>query len=245
MTKTLFITSYSPKGWEEYARDCIHTWGDLPGSLVLMQEQAEHEAVHVAATAYNLLADVEMRRFLEGCRIFPILRGITQDGGYSYHFDAAKFARKVFAITNAVKNCPEFDRYVWLDADIRCHLPADRAPFEKILDEITDGVYVTYMGRPWFDHSECSFMAFNKVDFPEVHKNFMQTMRESYTKGLFLGLPGYHDCYVFDVCRTLIEPPERNLVPQMPGTLNVMPHTILAPYMTHLKGAAKRGGVSA
>lgn len=246
---TLFITSFGPKGWEEYARDCIATWDSLPGEIVFYGEGQRPQALPspLGPGYRDLLADTELRRFLEGCRIFPLLQGVMMDGGYSYHFDAHKFARKIFAITNAVRDHPDYDIYVWLDADIKYHAVGEAPRVIGLGDEIRnmlDGNYVAYLGRPWWHHSECSFMAFNARDFSDIHKQFMGMMRDSYTKGLFLGCRGYHDCYVFDVCRELIRPPENNLSARGSG-LNVMPQTVLAPYMTHLKGAAKRGGKSA
>lgn len=231
----MIVTSFSDVGFQQYGKLFIETF---------LENWPEEEklVVYVEDSTPNLKNDrVEFRLLFEvdGVKDFldtvlnshPVYRGLRAEGkAYDYRMDAFKFARKVFAITDAATDCAE--PMAWIDADVYTH---SKVP-EGFLKTVLDGKYVAFLGRD-FMYTEAGFVAFNP-DFEASHLSFMSAYKSMYTTGAFRYLGEWHDCYVFDMIRELHGVSGNNLSEDLKLD-NPFPETVLGKYMTHLKGERK------
>jgi hypothetical protein len=119
-----------------------------------------------------------------------------------------------------------------LDADSETYKPVDAEMLHNVMPE---GVAASYLGRPWFRHSETGFIGFRLSDAGNV---FLDNIRDFYVSGRVTSLLEWHDCAVFDYIRRLFERNgERfyNLSAAAHG-LKVFEQTPLGEFMRHHKG---------
>jgi hypothetical protein len=169
----------------------------------------------------------------------PVFRGVvtsnwqTGETVSDFRYDAFRFARKVYAFTDAGISL-KGEKFAWLDADIVFHGDVP----ENYLDSlIPDNIYTTYIGRDWL-YSENGFIGFNSAH--EWHSGFMQLLRNTYATGAFRMLGEWHDCYVYDFVRQAMNVPSRNLAEGLPKMDHPFVNTELGLYMDHLKGPKRK-----
>lgn len=224
----LAVTTFHPAGWN-IAKNCLQgLLASFPGRIVAYYE-AKPDFADERIEFRDWFKIPEAALYLE-----KIKRVIGYDGRqheqYDFRFDANKFCRKVFA-QEAVFD--EDELVFWFDADCVFKQPLP----EEMLRKMLHGVPFAYMGRRGHKaYTETGFLGFNTK-----HQDF-QAFRAKYlsyfTTGKIFGqLKGWHDCIAFDQAREGLG--GNNLSPDGMSFGNVMEHTILAPYMKHLKGNLK------
>lgn len=233
--KYAVCTSFSPDGFRQYGRRFIETFiehWNIP--LVVFHEEDEPNIVHPNITYVDLYSIPEFVAFDKKWCTFAAAHGIVGKEGnkylVDYHFQALKFARKVFAITD-----PRFvgDWLLWVDADVITTGPVtddflSRAcPIDTLL---------SYLGRDEWPHSECGFVGY-RIGHP-VGRAFLDELRRIYTSGELFMLDEWHDSYVFDVVRGRFGAWHQhfhNISQNVKGN-HVWPNTVLGEVMTHAKG---------
>jgi hypothetical protein len=156
---------------------------------------------------------------------------------YSYRFDAARFAVKVFVWRDAALRTGA-GILTWLDGDT-VTTAAVPAGFPTTLLE---GADVAYLGRGRM-HPENGYVGFR---VPEALP-LLEWCCAQYHSGAFRAIAsGWTDCHVL---RAGIEAGlvrARDLTShRYEGRSHIWPVSPLAPYLDHLKGARKRRGASA
>jgi hypothetical protein len=221
----LAVTTFKPSAFDLYAEKCLQGLAEFfPGKVIAyVEEPVEVDGVEVR----DLFSIPGCKTYLEKIRRVHGYDG-KGTGQYDFRFNCNAFCRKVFAQDHVFD---EDDLVFWIDADSVVKKPIP----ESFLTEMMDGVPLAYMGRRR-TYTETGFVGFNTK-----HEDF-QKFRERYlswfTSGkVFQQLKGWHDCIAFDLAREGIK--GRNLSPAGEGYGHVMQHTVLEPYLTHLKGNRK------
>ncbi len=164
---------------------------------------------------------------------FPMMRGDIGEGKYDIQFDARQ-ARKCFIESHA---CQEYGgKVAWLDADVVTHADVPGDFLDRVLP---DDKLCAYLGRPWWRYSETGFIAWN-ADHPAC-STFMKGYRNIYLSGAIFMLPGWHDCYGFDILRQ--QQPAKwfvNLAEGLPECMHPFVNSPLGAFMDHRKGQRKK-----
>lgn len=224
---TAVVTTFSPKGYGVYGKRMIdsfaeHWPADVP--LFVFYEGAKPEDANPRAIWCQLDSDKDRAAFL----------AVHKDEGgpkIDYRFLVATYSHKVFAYT-AVPHTGDW--LIWLDGDIETFAPVTHDLLKHVQP---DGMLGSYLGRPWFRHSETGFLCFRLDD---TGKAFLRDVRSVYTSGEVKKLPEWHDCMVFDRVRKLYERKGYrflNLSKDCNG-LAVFEQTVLGKVMRHNKGPA-------
>lgn len=221
------VTTFSKTGYEVYGKKFLETFvKHWPCKIVVYYEEKpdfEHEKIE-----YRSFFEIpNVQTFYEYLKNVPMAHGIV-NGKYDYNKDAWKFTRKVFAQLDAFN---EGGKVFWLDADIETQKDVP----EDFLMGLFDGKSLCYLGRPNF-YTETGFIGFDTEheDFPLFKSEYTRCLQ----KGIFLTLPRWHDCEIFDWARK--ETPGNDLSP-FKGGINVFPKSVLGEYMIHNKGDRKFG----
>lgn len=226
----LAITSFSPKGYEQYGRKCLESYvKHWPCKILVWYEEKpdfEHELVE-----YRDLNELEsLTKFLERLKSIPDSDGII-NGRYNYNFDAQKFCKKVFA---QEASFDEAEKVFWLDADTISLKGVTR----EFLEGLLSSVPFAFLGRR-NSYTETGFLGFNTKhqDFPAFRKNYVS----AYTQGrIFQNKRAWHDCIAFDMARGNIKGNDLNRNTPYQGLDHCWPHTILSQYLIHNKGPARK-----
>lgn len=212
-----FITSMSQAGYDEYGKTFLDSFGKFSDKPILVYSEDMLEGVAIR----DLNLDTELQEFLGNC----------PPESPHYQWQAGKFAKKVFAITDPVlKN----DWLIWIDADVILDKPLDERFFLETCPENKDGAY---LGRKDWHTSECGFVSYN---LKRRGGSFLKRLREVYTSGEIFDHLEWHDSYLFDRVR------EEgydflNLSEGIPG-IHVWDDSILGEYSRHLKGPLRKQG---
>lgn len=230
MSSFAVVTTFSPKGYRVYGRPMIETFAkhwpaDVP--LYVYYEGETPADANPRAEWLSLDTDPDRSRFMAEHRDAPY------DGKHlNYGQWPVTYCHKVFAYTAAPRLT---DYLIWLDGDTETFGPVT----QDLLERIAPGREqpASYLGRPWWRHSETGFICFN-LRYPD----FLNTLRAVYTSGRVDQLPEQHDCAAFDDVRRRWEWDGhrfRNLSAKGFG-LEVFEQTELAGVMRHNKGAASK-----
>jgi len=237
------ITTFSPEYYESWGREALASMVKYwPGKIVAYYERdrpTDWTGKHSPVEYRDLFDQPELANFVKWTSMVPLCQGILPNGEYHYHFDAHKFGRKVFAITDyALERKPFF----FLGADTRCIKPI---PVE-FLSGLLEGRPGAFLLRRHLDtHVESDFAGYN-MDDPVMLK-MLEKYRGAFTNGAFLEMHGWHDCVALDKLLDLFEITDKvnNISKDVKGDgergLHVWPNTVLAEYMVHLKGNMKKG----
>lgn len=222
----LAVTTFSPKSYEKYARRCIEGLVEFfPGRVVAYTEEPVSTVPNVELRDFWSIPGAKL--YLEKIKRVHGYDG-TGTGQYDFRYNCNVFCRKVFA-QEAVFD--EDDLVFWIDADsvVKKPIPA------TFLEDLMAGVPLAYMGRR-LTYTETGFVGFNTKH--EDFAKFRAAYLSWFTSGkVFQQLKGWHDCIAFDLARQGIK--GKNLSPRGEGYGHVLPHTVLEPYLTHLKGNRK------
>ena len=177
------------------------------------------------------------------CKKFKSYKNKQDD----YRLNAFRFAYKVFAMKKAV-SIASSDFLIWLDADIKTVKPITN----EFLLQLTDRQkYMSYLGRSHVKkknvrYSENGFTIFNRKH--PLHTLFWEKIQRMYSGGELFELSEWHDSFVFDVVRNLLEK-ENNCsnvnisnfgIKDVGNESHVFVASILGDYMDHKKGNRKQ-----
>lgn len=156
--------------------------------------------------------------------------------GYSFRFDAVKFAGQAFAPAHAMGRLPDGDLMIWLDADV--------STFAKVpagwIDAMVAGHDGVYLGRP-AKHSEIGFWA---VRLRPKTRTMIETFVGLYRSDALFQLDQWHSAFVWDRAREGSPAIDmHSLTPRGEG--HVWFQSALKQYTDHLKGRRKEVGRSA
>jgi hypothetical protein len=233
--KLTVVTSFSPRGYEEYGKDFLASfrefWPRERVHLVLYLE----DNIEIGPYEQVPLDDENTpawRYFYEGIVRFPLMCGETPQG-YNIQYDA-RMARKTFIQCDAVEQYG--GKVFWIDADVITH---SKVP-EDFLDQmLPDDKLCCYLGRDGWMYTESGFLGFN-ADHPACAA-FMNGYKRIFTQGYVFTQPAWHDCIAFDMARRQM-PKEyfHNLAEGLPhGTMHPFANSALGKYMDHRKGPRK------
>lgn len=240
------VTSFGERGYQDYGRRFIETFDRHAGGEIDLLVYAEHQFAHnpegrmtvrplfgvdLCADFIDRYADNKLASGREPTKAW---KQKDRDSGYSFKTDAVKFARKVFAISDAARRLPASGMLVWLDADV---VALERFSSQLFHDLLADAD-VAYLGREG-THSECGFLAFRMP----AALTLVRVWEAYYESGRFLEQPEWHDSFLFDEARrSRPHLKYRDLSPG--GRGHVWCNSPLARYFDHLKGERKAMGFS-
>lgn len=222
------VTTFSKTGYETYGRTFLETFVKYWPCKIIVYYESRPDFEHERIEYRNFFEIPPVPAFYTYLKSIPGTNG-QADGKYDYNKDAWKFTRKVFAQIDVLQD--HKGKVFWLDADIETKKPVT----EKWLDTLFDGKALSFLGREGL-YTETGFVGFDTEhpNFPEFLERYTNCLR----KGIFLTLPRWHDCQIFDWAR---EGRGRNLSPFYDGHLDVFPKSVLGKYMIHNKGNRKYG----
>lgn len=231
---TIAVTTFSPRGYQLYGKRFVESFlkhWDIP--LKVWVEEAIGRK-HPRLEQRMLWCDPAYKRFLHEYDQ-DAFRG--HDGFPNGQL--IRFCHKVFAMTG--DQGEEWDRLIWLDADVETIAPVNQDAIEELCPSDVD---VCYLGRSHLKVGwpETGFLCFQG----ELGKHLLWNMRELYVSGQVVELPRnyWHDAAAFEVFRKKLKGrlKEFNLSATVrpEDGLHVWPHTLLARFMTHQKGPARK-----
>lgn len=164
----------------------------------------------------------------------PLAHG-NNPKGYSYRFDAVRFANKVFAMCDIARQRPS--RYVlWLDCDTSTF---QGVPSDFVARLLASGEFMAYLGRYGL-HSETGFLPFD-LAHPGA-KAFFNTLEQFYASDAVFSLSEWHDCEVIDATRSVLQAQgllkARNL--SIHGSSHPFINSVPGLFMDHLKGPVRK-----
>lgn len=240
MIDKLFVTSFSPQGYEQYGKQFLQDFvANFPQGqqiAVFYEGEANRPDIQDSRIWYfDLLKDQQLVSFLARHKDNPIAQGVIETPAgrqINYRYQATKFVNKIAALTSGV--LPSSTWRIWIDADITVdkQVPDD---FFNFLDPQYLAFYLGREGRGW-DHSECGFVAYNTAT-PQG-KTFLTDFRDMYMSDKIFLERETHDSWIFDVLRKRYEATGSQFFDLAAGSrkFHPWPHTILGQYMTHKKG---------
>jgi len=152
--------------------------------------------------------------------------------GYSFRFDAVRFATQLFIPEAAARHLPDGEILAWFDADV----VTNAAVPEGFVEGLIGGADLVYLGREP-KHSEIGFWA---VRLNPLTRWFLSALANVYRQDKVFSLAETHSAFVFDHCRREFEQKRkavRNLTPG--GSGHVWPKSPLGACTEHLKGKRK------
>jgi hypothetical protein len=232
------VTSFGPSGYHLYGKRFLDSFATFWPAGVPLVCYVESPISHPRAEMRDLFAVEPCRSFLAEHRSSPVACGRKpvpgwrpkdREEGYSYRFDAVKFCRKVFAISDAASRI-ESGILTWLDADVVTTAPVPCGWVGALLDHHD----VAFLGRRG-THSECGFLAFR---LPQA-RPVIEALAAIYSTGSVFRESEWHDSYLFDRIRNDARGITfRDLTPG--GYGHVWVRSPLAAYTDHLKGDRKQ-----
>ena len=224
------VTSFSPKGYEVYGKKFLESAVKHWPTEILVYYEDKPDFEHEKIVYKPLLEVYGLKAFLTYCDTNPAFQGRV-GGGYSFNYDAAKFARKAFSQFDALQH--NTGKIFWLDAD--CIVKKD-VPIQ-FLKDIFDGKTLALLQRPDL-YTESGFVGFDTHG--SCFDYFLKNYIDVYRRGILFKLPGWHDCWALDYAVKESLVPVNNLSVDYPQCgINVMPHSILGEFLVHNKGQRK------
>lgn len=252
-----FVTSFSEKGYNEYARNMLESvvdkWNPSYFQLVAFYHDFDIESVNPPRSpciTYRNLNDVEeMLEYRERMKLHDGTEGGKMP--YNWRLDAIKWCHKVFAMTELGfemmdqeeklllgGGVPELDNWmIWLDADTVTTKRLDMKEVQKWLPDKAD---LVHLGRKDVDYSETSFMGFNL----SCHNtcSILADLRGCYTIGETVAYREWHDGFIFERLLNIYKAHGmvvHNLSENAKG-LSAFTQSPLSEYFDHFKGNLKK-----
>ena len=269
--KIKIITSYKPGTWDSYSKRGIdsmvkHLPKEVDITVYCEEPKPNYESNRITWIDLNT-AEPELFKFKNkhkndpvACgETTPIERGVRRlpeagnvdRGKGSFLWDAVRFSNKVFCVVNAIRNSPDYDYVVWVDADTYTFRPM---PIDFLESLLPINTMVTYLGRQRFElndggkYPECGFVGYN-LRHPEI-QNFVNEWEQLYVTDNVFKLLEWHDSFIFwHLSKKFKE--EKNIeVNDIGYAKGVKGHHVfvnseLGLYMDHMKGKRKKVGTSA
>lgn len=232
------VTSFGPKGYDEYAGAMLKAWAEHSKdvSLIVYFHDCEipEDAPKSPLIEYrNLTGLIERQEFLAR---FGKFNGQTPQG-YNYRMDVTKFCNKVFAIAAAAQD--EKELLVWFDADTMLRMDLQETDLKLLIPDDCD---IAYLGRSAIDYAETSFLAFNMQS--KRTQAFLSDFWGQYMNGEVMGYREWHDGFVFErLLRLHVGHGLKayNVTPHAEG-LDAFHQSPLGIFMRHFKGPVAKSG---
>ena len=269
--KIKIITSYKPGTWDSFSKRGIESMTKhLPKEVDIVvyneEPKPDYNSDRIKWVDLNT-AEPELFKFKNKHKNDPVACGETTpiEGGVrrlpnaggrdrgkgSYLWDAVRFSNKVFCVVNAVRNSPEYDYIIWIDADTYTFRPMPIRFLENLLPINT---MLTYLGRERFElkdggkYPECGFVGYN-LRHPEV-QNFVNEWEQLYTTDNVFKLLEWHDSFILWHLAKKFKKEKNIKINDIGYAKGVKGHHVfvnseLGLYMDHMKGKRKQKGTSA
>lgn len=258
-----FVTSFSEKGYHEYAKHMLETvaekWNPEHFKLVAYYHDFDIGSVSAPSCdsiSYRNLNEVEeMLEYRERMKLHDGTEGGKMP--YNWRLDAIKWCHKVYAMTDLAFEMMEADEkfmlaggvpnadnwLIWIDADT---IATKRLDIKEVKQWLPDQADLVHLGRKDADYSETSFMGFNM----SCHNtcSLLADLRGAYTIGEVTAYREWHDGFIFERLLNIYKAhgmEVHNLSPNAQG-LQAFDQSPLSEYFNHYKGNRKKdiGGVS-
>jgi len=241
------VTSFSPKGWETYAKKMIESANKfLADDLHLTayyhdfdKEKIKEFPKSNKITFKNLNDIPSMLKYREEMKVHDGTEGKRMP--YNWRLDAIKWCHKVYALTDfsfkLVEKGVQVGWVVWLDADIILNKPVSKKDFLGIIPLNSE---LVHLGRKDVDYSETSFMAFNLNNTPPL--DLLLDMRGIYDSHEVLSYREWHDGFIFERLFNFYNAhgiKKHNLTPDVRG-LDAFNNSPLSQFFQHFKGNKKQ-----
>jgi hypothetical protein len=245
MSNHSVVMTFPKSKWLEYGQHCVPSFdknwpSDVQAYVYL---EGEGNIPYTATPRVNYIDYNQISAPIEAFEQRNAHKGIgdlstTGDIGVQ----AAKFARKVFAQLDQLRN-PK-TRFVWyLDADCKTLAPLT----EQFLNSIANkGQYISYIDRP-MKYTETGMMVWD-TQHPK-HKEWCDRYEECYTEDKIFQYDAWHDCIAFDhATRPMLHYGLITMFDLGFGMWKQTNHPLVAgplgKYFDHMKGKRKMVGVS-
>lgn len=240
---TTVVTGWTGRGYDALGNQFCQTfdryWSPYADAIVYVDDfehlppmPAVHGAIRRLSACAGLAEFIERHKTnkaAHGRKPNERWKGSEVEAGYSYRFDAVKFATQMFIPEAAAKTLPDQEILAWFDADV---VTRRKVPESFIRNLLGDDDLV-YLGREP-KHSEIGFWA---VRLNTATRHFLTALAESYRSDVLFNWQQWHSAFVFDVVRRPFGLKEKNLTPGRRG--HVWPDSPLGKYTEHLKGKRK------
>jgi hypothetical protein len=261
--KIAVVTTFHEDGLNKYAQRMINTFCENWPTEVILHLYPEkcNPAIrdHSRVTLKRLEEVAELMTFKNTWKDVPKangdvsadpVRSLRKDSGKGFKWHAVRFAHKVYAIFDCVKET-DADILIWMDADTICHSPITMTDLYKMIPTDSELCYLGRRGK----YSECGLYAMN-LRSPNIQlflKEF-QRVYDQAEQGIFQ-LAEWHDSFVFDAVRVKF-PQMRQLdwaahlhdLRPAPGMTSGEGHPLInsqwGAWLDHLKGGRKKLGRS-
>ena len=253
--KIAVVTTFNEAGLKKYAQRMIDTFcTNWPQEVILhIYPEGGNSAIksHNHVTLKRLEEVTELMTFKNRWRDVPKANGDVsydpvrrkrKDAGKGFKWDAVRFAHKVYAIFDCVKNT-DADILIWMDADTICHSPIIIDQLKKFCPKNID---LGYLGREG-KYTECGLYSMNLRS--TAVQNFLREFQRMYDdadNGIFT-LAEWHDSFVFDAVRAKF----KNQLQEYNWSAGIVKgegHPLInsawGAYLDHLKGDRKAMGRS-
>ena len=201
MSKHSVVMTFPRSKWVEYGQHCIPSfdknWPQNTQAYVYLE--GEGELPYAASPRINYIDYSQIRAPIDAFEERNKDKGIADlSTTGDIAVQAAKFARKVFAQLDQLKN-PK-TRFVWyLDADCKTLTTIT----EEFLDALATKAYVGFVDRP-MKYTETGMMVWD-TEHP-AHAEWCKRYEECYTEDKIFQYSAWHDCIAFDhATRSLIK----------------------------------------
>jgi hypothetical protein len=156
-----------------------------------------------------------------------------QTGDIWFRKNMFRWFRKIVALDHA--SAGYGDVLCWMDCDCYSKAPLPRAKLEEAFGG--RGVFIMKGNRA---HTETGLVGYDLAE-PGV-RWLLGAMKEHYMSRGFERHPRWDDCITLDLKLAEPESPRhRDLAKRAVGHGEVLPTTLLAPYLEHMKGLHSRG----
>lgn len=225
--KIAVVTTFSPKGFDVYGTQFISSFQKhWPSDVQLFVFYETGTPMQAEGAIWRCLdLDDDRRQFMARHKDPDV---------HDYRKWPVRYCHKVFAMT-AVPRL--YDHIIWLDADTVTHTDVTAQMLTDVL--ALPGQAGSYLGRPYYSHTETGFLSFNLL---ACGGDALDEMRRMYTSDEMMNLPELHDCMVFDYVRRKMERAGyrfRNICPNARG-LDVFEHSPLKNFIRHNKGPNRK-----
>lgn len=236
----MIVTSFSQKGYHEYGKRFITTfldhWADEELTVYFEKGVPSNKPEDDRITYKDLYQFGDFVKFEELMKASDPLycgmhAGHKGEAVYNFRYDANRFFRKVFCISDICKKST--GKVAWVDADV--HFVKD-VPKDFLSMLLPRGEYIAHLGREWL-YTEAGFMIFD-TNHP-ANDLFMPLYYNAYFTGAFKYLGEFHDCYILDFLRKVLAVPTVNLTKNEVSD-HPFQESVLGEYMVHLKGPDRK-----
>jgi hypothetical protein len=255
MTVIHVVTTFNKSGLERYAQRMIDTFSKNWPKEIKLHAYAEQCEPVISDHDHIVIKDLDsvasLTEFKSRWREVPKANGDVsddparsqrKDAGKGFKWDAVRFAHKVYAIFDCVRET-DADVLFWMDADTVCHSPVTYSTVAEFCPLSQD---LGFLGREG-KYSECGLYSMNLRS--PVMQNFLREFQRMYDdaeNGIFT-LAEWHDSFVFDAVRTKF----RNSLREYNWSADIIKgegHPLInspwGAYLDHLKGDRKDLGRS-